>query len=987
VNRRIGFGGLHWLVHKFGGTSVANADCYLTVADILEKQLPEDDILADKVNLAIVVSAMGGKPKTTDLLLTSVSAAAERDVAAMDQALHLVLEKHDKCVKELFVNEKEEQERLMKIIHKDIRDIRDILKTVSLMKWQAQRIAELVSGYGELWSAQILTAVMKKWSRERQNKQKEVADSLSEDSMQLSLREDEFVYIDARRVIIVDEDAIQDGAVVWKLSSENMKRVYAEEMEKLADRDVSHMALHFVITGYVASNTNGVSTTLKRDGSDYSAAIMGRLLSSQSICIWTDVDGVLSADPRRVPAAQVLPEVSYNEAMELAYFGAKVIHPKTMEPAISSSPPIPIYIRNTFNASFPGTRIYLTSTTTKNQDMVVCGFSSIESMALINVEGSGMQGALGVSRRIFATLEKMKINVVLISQASSEHTISFATLESQAALAKESIEEEFARELRENRISKVDLRAPCSIIAAVGDGMSSTTGVSGRFFSALGDAKINVLAIAQGSSERNISAVVLGADSTRALRAVHAAFNLSHTIVRVGIVGMSELGESLLKLLESQRNKFRSTFDVDLQVIAVLESPSTDNLIALKHDTDFRSDSITLGTYKRLSRDTKADVARTVFQDEKDVAVLKPNGISAMFETLHKSEYPAHIVFDCTNDELAGQYHSFWLESGVDVVTANNTAMSGSKEQRMAIKSAEKALGKQSAKYLHDVTVTGGLPVLSTLRNLLNSGDNILRIDGIFTVVLSYIMYRISPPPAATQCSQFDQEFSNGAFSGDISMPSKTGFEGGCTLSEAIKESIALGLTEDDPTTDLNNEYCARVLMVLARELGMDEDNETSNIQNESDMIFDVEGLGLPHKDVQNLDLQNLPPDIDHIFQKRVEAAKSRGCVLRQISSVDVKEKRIAIKIVEVPSNHVFAITPPSCACVRFFTERHRSYPLVIQGPSAGADSTASALLAELLQRTRHRSNARSLALSKGRSGVRVKLPSESKIGAKSASS
>ena len=239
-----------------------------------------------------------------------------------------------------------------------------------------------------------------------------------------------FVYIDARRVITIDEDAIQDGAVVWDTSEEKFMHIFQEEVEKLGSA-CDTTVLHFIITGYVAINTEGVAVTLKRDGSDYSAAIMGKLLQANSISIWTDVDGVLSADPRRVPLANVLPEVSYDEAMELAYFGAKVIHPKTMQPAISCDPQIPIYIRNTFNKRSPGTRIFTSATSTKQNDKVVCGFSSVEGMALVNVEGTGMIGIHGVDKRIFGVLEYHDVNVALISQAISEHSVTFATSEHQ----------------------------------------------------------------------------------------------------------------------------------------------------------------------------------------------------------------------------------------------------------------------------------------------------------------------------------------------------------------------------------------------------------------------------------------------------------------------------------------------------------------------------------------------------------------------------
>lgn len=292
--RKCGFAGNCWRVHKFGGTSVANAECFRQAAAIVEEQLQEHSPL----NIAVVVSAMGGTPKVTDLLLSTVVAAAARHQDKVEATLNLILDKHTTCIQELFERDAA-RARLISIIEKDLENVRDILKTVSLMKWQATRISELVAGNGEIWSAQILCALL----QER---------ALSQNH--------EFVFLDARRVIIIDEEAVQDGAVCWDICHEKLQQVYQEERANLP----LEKTMHFVITGYVASNTDGVATTLQRDGSDYSAAIMGKLLNSESITIWTDVDGVLSADPRRVPSAHVIPEVSFNEAMELAYFGAKV---------------------------------------------------------------------------------------------------------------------------------------------------------------------------------------------------------------------------------------------------------------------------------------------------------------------------------------------------------------------------------------------------------------------------------------------------------------------------------------------------------------------------------------------------------------------------------------------------------------------------------------------------------------------------------------
>lgn len=960
-----GFAGLKWQVHKFGGTSVANADCFLRAARIVEDQLGiPDSLRSDGVsflsslgntdcNLAVVVSAMGGKPKVTDLLLDSVKFAAQRDLVSQEECISLVLRKHDECLGILFSDEPETRDKLIGIVKQDLANVNDILKTVALMKWQAERIRELVSGFGELWSAQILAALLQKRSKQRTRKIKEVSSNSLHDLV--SAVHHEFVFLDARRVITVDEDeAIQDGAIEWSKSLEKLESVFKQAKEEFSKRQrsgqdcLADSMLHFIVTGYVASNTHGVACTLKRDGSDYSAAIMGRLLQSNSIQIWTDVDGVLSADPRRVPLAQVLNEVSYNEAMELAFFGAKVIHPKTMQPAIMAEPQIPIYIRNTFNASFRGTRIFTGSTSLQNKDKVVCGFTSIENMALINVEGSGMIGVRGILRRIFSSLEAINVNVILISQASSEHSVTFALVEADAKEAKAAIEEEFATELRNNRITNVDLKAPCSVIAAVGDGMSQQTGVSGRFFSALGDAKINVLAIAQGSSERNISAVVRAEDSARALRAVHAAFRLSHTTIRVAIIGMNELGDSLLKLLQERRAALRDTYEVDLQVVAVLTQGHSSETVCLEKDVDGGAGSITIESFNKVT------CGSNVTDDEDgDKAVSKPGGLSTLLGRLFRNECTNHVVFDCTNDEEVGKYHAAWLRAGVDVVTANNTGLSGPKEQRNEISKAEKAFGKQSANYLREVTVGGGLPIINTTRTLLHTGDKIRRVDGIFSVSLSYIMFRVSPPADISRCSNFDQSSSKELSEGNHGISPSTDFQIECSFSQAVKEAIDLGLMEEDPTKDLNNEYTARVLMILSRELGIHH-LETEDILTASDKL-----LG------NTSDFQNLTKEIDDSVKRRVEEARANGCVIRQISSVDIATSEVEIKFVEVPDHHIFAVTPPSCECVRFFTHRHMTYPLVVQGPSAGADSTASALLADLLHHSRAKTNPRAVSLSK----------------------
>lgn len=397
----------------------------------------------------------------------------------------------------------------------------------------------------------------------------------------------------------------------------------------------------------------------------------------------------------------------------------------------------------------------------------------------------------------------------------------------------------------------------------------------------------------------------------------------------------------------------RSNFDLDIQVCMVCPNGDSETIVSLNRDTENGTNSITIGAYEAATRAKEVQCKKAIFADEQ-IAITSMGGLETCFDALFRNECTFHAIFDCTNSETVGLYHAQWLRAGVDVITANNRGLSGPKDQREDIKAAEKGDGKQSGHYLREVTVAGGLPVISTLRSLLHSGDKIRRIDGIFTCVKSYVMFRISPPPNVSTCSQFDVTCSNGAFEGDMKTPSGGPVGEACSFSQAVNEAIELGLTEDDPSLDLSHEYAARVMMSLARELGMDRDNETEQIQRRADTLVDLN---------DNLDFQNLSPEIDEQVQRRVDAAKAKGCVLRSIASIDVKTRSISIQILEVPNHHVFAVSPPGCSCVRFFTKRHESYPLIIQGPSAGADSTASALLAELLNRTRGVSTPRSLEL------------------------
>jgi len=508
----------NWIVHKFGGSSVADAECIRRVADIIEADAPD--------HVAVVLSACKG---VTDSLLELV-ALAESRAPEQNAKLQALRDRHGDLATTLLAPAPAAEYTAS--IEADCRDIAGILETVALIRSAADTIRDLVAGYGEIWSTRLFARLL-----EARNK-----------------RAGGVRWLDARQAVIVAKGVL--GPVVqWPASEAAIARQVPEGY-----------AGTLVITGFVATDERGLQTTLGRNGSDYSASIFGALLNAREIVIWTDVDGVLSADPRRVPDAKVIDSLSYNEAMELAYFGAKVIHPQTMAPAISRR--IPILIKNTFAASKPGTLICAEPTSA----LQVKGITTIDQVALVNLEGAGMIGVPGTAQRLFGALRDAGISVILISQGSSEHSICFAIPDAEAQAAGDVVRRAFAHELREGQIQEVEVSRGCAILAVVGDGMAGAHGVAAQVFIALGGAGVNVRAIAQGASERNISVVIDAGSSTRALRAVHAGFYLSPHTVSIGLIGPGLVGGALLDQLESQVARLKGATRLDLRVRALLGS-------------------------------------------------------------------------------------------------------------------------------------------------------------------------------------------------------------------------------------------------------------------------------------------------------------------------------------------------------------------------------------------------------------------------------
>ncbi|MEJ2276058.1 MAG: aspartate kinase, partial [Woeseiaceae bacterium] len=503
---------------------------------------------------------------------------------------------------------------------KDSEDVRDVLKAIALVKSAPQRSRDVVAGYGEIWSARLLAAYLGQQAPERAG-----------------------TWIDARDVVTVRQTEL-GPTVLWDASRTRFEEAVPADRKGIA-----------VITGFIATDEEGLQTTLGRNGSDFSAAIFASLADAAELCIWTDVDGIMSADPNRVPEAQVIGQMTYNEAMELAYFGAKVIHPQTLGPVIDKD--IPVWIRNSHNPAYPGSRIAADAAHIDN----IKGITAIGSMALVNLEGSGMIGVPGTADRLFGALKNAGVSVTLISQASSEHSICIAVPRDVAERAGNVIREAFAEELASGQIQRVEIKDDQSIVAVVGDGMAGTPGVAARFFGTLGRAGINIRAIAQGSSERNISAVVDSADATRALRAAHSGFYLSHKTISIGLIGPGIVGKALLRQLEKQHERLADQFNLDLRVRAIA-----------------RSQKMLLGA-------RRIDLAG--WEQSFDGSAVATD-LDAFEAHVNPDHLPHAVIIDCTASEAVAARYAEWLARGIHVITPNKKAFSGDYEYYKGLQAA-----------------------------------------------------------------------------------------------------------------------------------------------------------------------------------------------------------------------------------------------------------------------------------------------------------
>lgn len=703
-------------VLKFGGTSVANAERLKLVADIVIAKH------AEHKGVCVVVSAFSGM---TDLLLKTVSLSQAND-ASYTAHYQRFIDKVHEVAEELL--EAESYANIKAELDENHISLEQLLAGVSLIQEASPKTKDYVVSFGERNCAFLLATYLKAQGHAAE-------------------------YIDARKVIKTDNS--HGAAIVdFELTDKHIT-------ETLADTDTIYIA-----TGFIGSDKNtGVTTTLGRGGSDYSAAIFAAALDASALEIWTDVSGVLTSDPRKVKKAYPIPEMSYLEAAEMSHFGAKVLYAPTIRPVKEKN--IPTYIKNTFSPDDAGTLIHAE---VNSPTGVITGLSSVKNVTLVSLEGSGMQGVPGIAYRLFKCIADGKINVIMITQASSEHSICIAINDSDKDAAETLINKEFELEIQRKLIDPVRLTSELCLLAVIGENMKNSPGVSGKLFDTLGKNGINVEAIAQGSSELNITFAVAQDDESKALNAVHDAFFLSdYKTIHLFVVGIGLIGSTLIRQIVSNHQSIKENSKVELII----------NGISNSRKMLFSDDGISMDNYKEQLEQSQVVADIEIFIDK-------------MIEMNH-----AHAIFvDNTASKVIPEHYSRIIENNIAISTPNKIALSSGMSRYKKLKALS---GKMNIPLNFETNVGAGLPVISTLKSLTTTGDKISKIEAVLSGSVSYIFNNFT--------SEMD-------------------------FIDIVKIAQEKGLTEPDPREDLSGADVKRKILILARESGFEVEEKDIEIKN-----------------------------------------------------------------------------------------------------------------------------------------------------------
>lgn len=698
---------------KFGGTSVGSAESICALLNIVKADYEQGN------RPLVVLSAMSG---VTNLLQQlALDACAGMDVSAGIVAIE---KKHFDVIRSLIPVQ--DQNSAVTRIRLLINELDQVLSGIRSLRELSPQSQDLVLGFGERLSTFLVSRVAAQY----------LPNPLAVDA----------------RTIIRTNSQFGHAQVLLDESEANIRKLLEEHTEET-----------LFVTGFIASDLQGRQTTLGRGGSDYTAALFGSALDAAVIEIWTDVDGMLTADPRIVKHARNLHDLSYAEAMELSFFGAKVIYPPTMIPAFRKK--IPLVIRNTFNPSFPGTTIQHEPSASPYP---IKGITSIGDISLVNMTGSGI-GKSGFSGRLFSLLARERINVILITQSSSEHSITFAVQPHELRRTKELLDTEFELEFETHKLIPPEIEEGLSVLAIVGENMKATPGMSGRLFRALGDNGINVRAIAQGSSELNISVIVQQADLPKALNAVHDAFfdEFKRTI-HLFIAGTGHIGATFLQQLQEQKDVLLNDYGLEVKVVGLANS--------------------------RRSWLSPAGLSLQNWQ-----AHLNEHGQAAdlrdFVDQMKAHRLPRAVFVDNTASADIPTYYEEIFKAGISIVTCNKLANSGPYEQYRKLQQTARTHG---VSFLYETNVGAGLPIIRVLKDLIVTGDRIQRLEAILSGTISYI-------------------FNN--------------YRGDKTFHDVVRQAQSLGYTEPDPREDLNGNDFVRKMLILARDAGYAIEAEDVELQ------------------------------------------------------------------------------------------------------------------------------------------------------------
>lgn len=809
-------------VMKFGGTSVGTAESIRSLLNIVSASHARGE------HPLVILSAMGGVTNLLNQLAEEARLGKE-----VSKGISELENRHFSVIRQLVPVK--DQNHILTQIRLTIRELERVLSGISNLGELSAQSRDQVLSFGERCAALMVSGIAAHY---------------------LPLP----AFVDARQLIRTNSQFGQ--AQVHAETTNRQIRAFVAE----------HPESTLFVTGFIASDAKGCTTTLGRGGSDYTAALFGAALGATAIEIWTDVDGMLTADPRVVRKALPLTDLSYAEAMELSYFGAKVIYPPTMVPAFQHK--IPIVIRNTFNPDFKGTAI---RHEVSFWAFPIKGISYIEDISLVNITGSGMVGKSGFSGRLFSLLARDQINVVLITQSSSERSITFAVQPQDLLRTRELIESEFELEIETHKLVLPEIEDNLSVLAIVGENMKNTPGMSGKLFHALGRNGINVRAIAQGSSELNISVILSKSDLAKAMNAVHDAFfaTLNKTL-NVFVAGTGNIGATFFEQLRQQHQFLLENNDMDIRIIGICNSRKqligVDGLSLDQWDSDLRLHG-------------------------------KQADFEEFMQTMETLNLPNCVFVDNTSSPVVPTYYQRIFSANISIVTCNKIANSGPYEQYKLLKNTARMHGVD---FFYETNVGAGLPIVRVLKDLMFSGDRILKIEAILSGTISYL-------------------FNN--------------YGGERRFDEVVRQAQALGYTEPDPRDDLNGSDFVRKMLILGRDAGYSmEADEVSMVS-----IMPKACLEAPSVDEFYQQLAFSEPHFE-AFKKEAEAD---GKVLRYIGKLEAGKISIALEM--VGPDHPFFHLSGSDNIIAFTTERYKERPLLVRGPGAGAAVTAAGVFADLV--------------------------------------